>query len=483
MEQEYSDISAVAQRLLASLGIKNMISNPIVSSATKKKKSSVTDPNYSKVSASQVQAISRKDSIADILAKSYNLMRKDYEIYLKNVKKNKKYRKETEEEKEKNDKELISIFGAKEKDKKLIDNSTGASKLLSYGLLFGLGMAYTKDLFAKMLPSIPDFIKEIFGRKTGGESGFAKFPTMEAGKKAQESLWNKTYSNMPINDALKKWTATDENSQNFKNYKSILYAAVNKVSPVSEEQFDSMSYGQLSQPQQQAFLEAQGRAEGVDKPGSLPNRLNNPGALKYAGWEKSFGAVPTVDSEPKKLGSNITGRFGESRGDHTHGGIDLAGKLGDPVFATKSGKVTASGWEDPKNKKKGYGAYVEVTHDDNTKTRYAHLQEGSNISVGTQVDTGQKIGQIGVTGRSSGPHLHYEVFENGGKVDPEKSMVSQVSPLDRNLKLDKVTSASGVNLSLFNNNVNIRKGDEIYSADSATRESSPFFDKQFNYAK
>jgi murein DD-endopeptidase MepM/ murein hydrolase activator NlpD len=98
-----------------------------------------------------------------------------------------------------------------------------------------------------------------------------------------------------------------------------------------------------------------------------------------------------------------------------HTGLDLHGETGDPVRATANGTVTVAGWSG------GYGKVVEIDHGNGFSTRYGHLS-----TIGVQVDqsvtSGQTIGKVGSTGRSTGPHLHYETRVSGEAVDPQKFM-------------------------------------------------------------
>lgn len=94
-----------------------------------------------------------------------------------------------------------------------------------------------------------------------------------------------------------------------------------------------------------------------------------------------------------------------------HGGVDFAGKLGSDVIAVASGVVTWSGELD------GYGQMIEVNHGNGYITRYAHNKENL-IDVGEVVKKGQVIAAMGTSGRSTGPHVHFEVFKHGRRVDP-----------------------------------------------------------------
>jgi murein DD-endopeptidase MepM/ murein hydrolase activator NlpD len=96
-----------------------------------------------------------------------------------------------------------------------------------------------------------------------------------------------------------------------------------------------------------------------------------------------------------------------------HTGLDFRAEIGDPVLVTANGTVTAAGWSG------GYGKMVEVDHGNGLATRYGHMSE-IDVKVGQQVKIGQSLGKVGTTGRSTGPHLHYETRIDGEAVDPQK---------------------------------------------------------------
>lgn len=115
-------------------------------------------------------------------------------------------------------------------------------------------------------------------------------------------------------------------------------------------------------------------------------------------------------------GRRLTSSFGIRR-DPFHGrramhsGIDFKTPVGTPILATAKGVVKYAGW------KGGYGRLVEVDHGNGYTTRYAHLS-AIKVRKGQRVDTGATIGKAGSSGRSTGPHLHYEVRRNGKAVNP-----------------------------------------------------------------
>ena len=96
-----------------------------------------------------------------------------------------------------------------------------------------------------------------------------------------------------------------------------------------------------------------------------------------------------------------------------HEGVDFAGKTGTGVIAAASGVVTWSG------ERYGYGRMVEIDHGNGYVTRYAHNKE-NKVEVGEIIEKGQVLALMGSSGRSTGPHVHYEVLRNGKPVDPKR---------------------------------------------------------------
>ncbi|QAY80490.1 M23 family metallopeptidase [Sphingosinicella sp. BN140058] len=94
-----------------------------------------------------------------------------------------------------------------------------------------------------------------------------------------------------------------------------------------------------------------------------------------------------------------------------HAGVDIAAVTGTPVYATADGYVGRSRWAG------GYGNLVEINHGNGYQTRFGHLSRRI-VGEGQYVRRGALLGLIGSTGRSTGPHLHYEVRYNGAALDP-----------------------------------------------------------------
>jgi murein DD-endopeptidase MepM/ murein hydrolase activator NlpD len=133
-------------------------------------------------------------------------------------------------------------------------------------------------------------------------------------------------------------------------------------------------------------------------------------------YRRKLVAVPVRKPLPGRL--DVTSSFGVRRDPFLgkpamHTGLDLRGEIGEPVHATAAGKVEIAGWDG------GYGNLVEIDHGNGLSTRFGHLSK-ILVKVGQKVHIGQVIGLVGSTGRSTGPHLHYETRIRDEAVDPQK---------------------------------------------------------------
>ena len=136
-------------------------------------------------------------------------------------------------------------------------------------------------------------------------------------------------------------------------------------------------------------------------------RREFPGAASYAS-DSSPHTTPSIWPAAGYVSSPYGLRFD---GTEFHQGIDIAADMGAPIVATADGVVTAAGWNG------GYGNMVDVDHGGGIVTRYGHASALA-VTVGQQVRRGEVIAYVGSTGRSTGPHVHYEVRVNGAPVNP-----------------------------------------------------------------
>ncbi|MEQ6247758.1 M23 family metallopeptidase [Sulfitobacter sp. HNIBRBA3233] len=141
----------------------------------------------------------------------------------------------------------------------------------------------------------------------------------------------------------------------------------------------------------------------------LLNQLDRLNLYRIAASKAPF-ANPVKDS------FRFTSQFGYRRdpktgGRRMHQGVDFAAGLGTPLYATADGVVTHAGWGS------GYGRLVKIQHEFGIETRYAHMSK-MRVKVGQRVSRGQRIGDMGASGRVTGVHLHYEVRVGGKPVNP-----------------------------------------------------------------
>ncbi|MFA7585804.1 MAG: M23 family metallopeptidase [Novosphingobium sp.] len=149
--------------------------------------------------------------------------------------------------------------------------------------------------------------------------------------------------------------------------------------------------------------------------GSLDPRFARLGAslMRMNALERSLAAIPQV--MPASL-EYISSGFGYRSDPFTggaafHAGLDFRGPIGTPIYAAAKGKVSFAGV------RQGYGNCVEIDHGNGLTTRYAHMSRFA-VRTGQAVEAGAAIGGIGNTGRSTGPHLHFEVRINDRPVNP-----------------------------------------------------------------
>lgn len=179
-------------------------------------------------------------------------------------------------------------------------------------------------------------------------------------------------------------------------------------------------------------------AEEDDAIGGPFIRATDPGAFETTleDLDEALGRLDTMRHVARSLpigvpapGAGITSRFGQRRDPFLrrlalHGGIDFRVRTGTPINSAGAGVVVHAG------RMGGYGKMVEIDHGAGLVTRYAHLSKVL-VSKGQSVTMNTRIAESGSTGRSTGPHLHYEVRRNGKPVDPMRFLktASQLAPL------------------------------------------------------
>lgn len=152
--------------------------------------------------------------------------------------------------------------------------------------------------------------------------------------------------------------------------------------------------------------------------------------------EQMIQSIPAIQPISVKDLGRVSAYFGPRSDPFTrerkfHHGIDFVGPKGAPVYATGKGKITRAEYSFF-----GYGNFVEVDHGFGYKTRYAHLSK-ITVSKGDYISRGQTVGLLGNSGRSTGPHLHYEVILRNKTVNPI-NYFNEMSPDEYELMVSKV---------------------------------------------
>jgi murein DD-endopeptidase MepM/ murein hydrolase activator NlpD len=142
----------------------------------------------------------------------------------------------------------------------------------------------------------------------------------------------------------------------------------------------------------------------------------------YENVLRERGYTPSVWPVVGNLESGFGGRRNPFGGNsyEFHSGQDIDAAMGDPVVAGASGKVTFAGWQN------GYGQLVVIDHGGGLTTRYGHLSH-IDVAQGQTVERRQFIGRVGSTGRSTGPHLHYEIRINDEPVNPLQYLLTSAT--------------------------------------------------------
>ncbi|MBA9085447.1 murein DD-endopeptidase MepM/ murein hydrolase activator NlpD [Fontibacillus solani] len=163
---------------------------------------------------------------------------------------------------------------------------------------------------------------------------------------------------------------------------------------------------QLAQETRDNYLEMSAMLDEMEK--NVPITLRKAKQTQY-----SISGTPSEwPTLSKRLTSNFGYRTDPFKGSAAfHAGIDIAGKVGDPVYAAGAGKVINT------DRDGSHGKYIVIEHPGGLQTWYLHLSS-IDVSTGDTVTKGESIGKLGNTGRSTGPHLHFEIVKQGKQINP-----------------------------------------------------------------
>jgi murein DD-endopeptidase MepM/ murein hydrolase activator NlpD len=159
--------------------------------------------------------------------------------------------------------------------------------------------------------------------------------------------------------------------------------------------------------------------------------------------EKLIAAIPAIQPVSNRTLTRIASGFGYRidpvyKVTKFHAGLDFTAPQGTPIYATANGVIKEANFNDG-----GYGNHVIINHGYGYETLYAHMYK-IKVRRGQTVTRGEVIGYIGNTGKSTGPHCHYEVHKNGQPVDPVYFFYNDLTPeqYDRILKLSAASNQS-----------------------------------------
>jgi len=188
-----------------------------------------------------------------------------------------------------------------------------------------------------------------------------------------------------------------------------------KVAKLNKKEFDFSKAPAIGGPETINLPEIEARIAAVLK--ELENKENQLSVIETLIEQRMTANLQKPTGKPAEKGW-ISSYFGKRKDPFTgrsavHRGIDVAGKEGAKIIATAHGVVT---WAEERS---GYGKLIEIDHGNGLITRYGHC-ESIDVQVGQQIEQGDALGSIGSTGRSTGPHIHYEVIKNGVKINPLK---------------------------------------------------------------
>ena len=247
-----------------------------------------------------------------------------------------------------------------------------------------------------------------------------------------------------LNDQVK---ATQEQMSELVKRDNEVYRAIFEANPIP----DSARARALAQQQEIARVENMRSADLVN---SIVNSLNTLGhyinAQKQSykeidnllkNKEQLLVSTPAIQPVSNKDLTRVASGFGYRidpiyKTVKLHAGLDFAAPQGTPIYATANGTVTVAG-----NTGNGYGNHVVINHGYGYETLYGHMVK-VKAKAGQQIKRGEVIGYVGSTGKSTGPHCHYEVHKNGQKIDPVYFFYNDLSPEQYDLLLKRAAAAN-----------------------------------------
>lgn len=241
-----------------------------------------------------------------------------------------------------------------------------------------------------------------FVREVTVEKGYyldSKIEDEQSAKAKIDSLEVKTVSNIVSEVQTAYTTKTVKNSSEYVGYSKVITAGVKGVTR-NVESVETINGTETARN----VISSEVISEPVQQVVEKGTKTAYSSSTQTAGVTSAGFIYPMNRRDVKQ----ISAYWGDGRG---HKGVDLAGDQGKAIFASKSGTVTFAGWDG------NYGYAVVIDHGDGFQTRYAHCKTLC-VTKGETVSQGKQIATLGNTGRSTGPHLHFEILKNNKQVNP-----------------------------------------------------------------
>jgi len=226
------------------------------------------------------------------------------------------------------------------------------------------------------------------------------------------------------------------------NRDNYVYRSIFESNPIP----DSARVKEMEKKKEVQLVQSMGETELVNSMAAQLNNLSLRMAFQVKSFvaienmvknkEKLLAAIPSIQPISNRTLNRVSSGFGYRidpvyKDRRLHPGLDFTAPIGTPIYAAADGVVKDAGFNTG-----GYGNRVVVNHGFGYETLYAHMVR-IKARVGTKVKRGEVIGYVGSTGKSTGPHLHYEVHKNGTQLDPIYFFYNDLTPaqFDRILKL------------------------------------------------
>lgn len=259
----------------------------------------------------------------------------------------------------------------------------------------------------------------------------------------KEKLLRNENEDLKENYSILEKRLQEINSQvvELENRDNEVYRAIFESSPIP----DSARQKKMAEKQEVQLIQSMSKTELVQSIQSQLNRLSLLTAYQNVSYneiddmlknkQKLLAAIPAIQPVSNKSLTRIASGFG-TRIDPVykvakfHAGLDFAAPQGTPIYATADGRVTEADFNAG-----GYGNHVVINHGFGYETLYGHMYR-IKARVGQEVKRGEVIGYVGSTGKSTGPHCHYEVHKNDHPIDPVYFFYNDLTPeqYDRILK-------------------------------------------------